>query len=70
MGGKRKYRPITLATSIDKTTKSDADYTNYSRSKHCEDCTMFRPPGTCTKVAGDISMVGTCRLWSSAAVVT
>lgn len=63
MGGNRKKAPITLATSIGKTTKTDSEYHNYSRQKHCEDCVMFRPPGLCTKVAGDISMVGTCRFW-------
>lgn len=62
-GGKRKKPPITLAGDAHKEAKSEADYVNYSRTKHCEDCLMFRPPGVCTKVKGDISMVGTCRFW-------
>lgn len=48
-----------------KVAKSEADYVNYSRKKHCEDCSMFIEPGTCTKVAGSISMVGTCRFWNA-----
>lgn len=64
-GGNRKKAPITLATSLGKITKADADYTNYWRERHCEDCLNFISPGTCIKVAGDISMVGTCRLWST-----
>lgn len=64
----RRHAPIKLAeiaTSSGKVTKSEADYVNYSRQRHCEDCTMFRPPGECTKVAGSISMVGTCRFWDA-----
>lgn len=61
-GGHRKKPIVSLAGSRT-VVKSEADYTNYSRQKHCEDCQMFRPPGECTLVKGDISMVGTCRFW-------
>lgn len=65
--GNRKSRAISLSTGYKMVSKSEADYTNYSKKHHkkhhCEDCAMFRPPGTCTLVKGDISMIGTCRFW-------
>lgn len=63
--GNRKKPAISLSTGYKMVPKSEADYVNYSRKKHCDDCQMFRPPGTCTLVKGDISMVGTCRFWEA-----
>lgn len=63
MSGKPRNRSITLATAHGKIPKSEADYINYSRVKRCDDCVMFRPPGECTTVAGDISPSGHCRFW-------
>jgi len=45
--------------------KSEADYVNFSRKHRCEDCAMFKPPGECTLVKGDISPSGTCRFWEA-----
>jgi hypothetical protein len=65
-GAHYSKRPVTLATSLGKTSKAEAEYVNYSRTNnHCEDCVMFIFPVSCTKVAGNISMVGTCRFWEA-----
>lgn len=61
--GNRKKPAIRLSTGYKMVAKSEADYVNYSRKCHCDDCKMFRPPGLCILVKGDISMVGTCRFW-------
>jgi hypothetical protein len=63
--GGRKQRPITLATSLGKTSKAEAEYVDYSRKQHCEDCNMFRPPAGCITVAGVIDPEGTCRFWEA-----
>jgi hypothetical protein len=63
----RKNKVITLANISPKSSKSNADYINYARDKRCQDCKMFRPPGECTAVKGDISPVGHCRFWEAKA---
>lgn len=32
--------------------------------EHCFDCTMYRPPNSCTAVVGDINPRGWCKLFS------
>ncbi len=63
--GSRKKVAITLATSLGKTSKAEAEYVDYSRKQHCEDCNMFRSPAGCITVAGVIDPEGTCRFWEA-----
>lgn len=44
----------------EKASKQTAHYRDGSPHKHCGLCTMFRPPKTCTAVAGDIKPMGLC----------
>lgn len=46
-----------------KITKDEANYRAQSTKRHCEDCSMFRPPASCTLVASYIARFGTCRFW-------
>lgn len=64
-GGKRKRPPITLATSVGKVTKSEADYINYSRKCHCDDCVMFQPSKYHQQLWCMFPVVGTCRFWEA-----
>lgn len=41
-------------------SQAEANYRRGSADKACALCTMFRPPGSCTKVAGEISPRGVC----------
>lgn len=43
-----------------KATKQQAHYRDGTAARHCGLCTMFRPPRSCTAVAGDISPDGVC----------
>lgn len=43
-----------------KASKAEARYRTGSAARHCSLCTMWRPPASCTKVAGDISPQGLC----------
>ena len=42
-------------------SKLDAAYRTRADTRNCRDCTMFRQPGTCTLVKGDIAPGGTCK---------
>jgi len=47
-----------------KVSKSEADYEPQSNPPFvCGNCTMFRPPSSCTAVAGTISKGGVCKLF-------
>lgn len=43
-----------------KATKGTAHYRGGTPDKQCSQCTMFRPPRSCTAVAGRISPKGVC----------
>lgn len=43
-----------------KSTKATAHYRDGSDERRCALCTMFRPPGSCTAVSGEISADGLC----------
>ena len=46
-------------------SQSDAGYVDDSpkEDEQCDGCSMFREPGSCTLVDGDISPDGWCRHW-------
>lgn len=44
-------------------TKDAANYRAEATARHCEDCSMFREPSSCTLVEGRIARRGTCRFW-------
>lgn len=45
-------------------TKGEADYVNHPvAGRRCADCSMFRPPRSCTLVEGNISPSGHCKYW-------
>ncbi len=47
-----------------KVSKEDAQYIKSSAlSDHCAICTMFRNPGSCTTVKGEISPSGWCKFF-------
>lgn len=41
-------------------SKKDADYRKGTPAEHCGNCTMFRPPKSCTLVEGVITFGGVC----------
>jgi hypothetical protein len=45
---------------VTKESKADAHYRTGSAARHCSLCTMWRPPASCTKVAGAISPEALC----------
>lgn len=47
-----------------KSSKATANYVKHPVNGHqCGECTMFRAPGSCTAVEGDISPNGHCKYW-------
>lgn len=47
-----------------KSTKAEAHYRDYRKDgQWCAKCTMFRKPGSCTAVAGEIEPQGWCKLY-------
>lgn len=49
---------------MSKVTKAAAHYQSFPHQhKRCSYCTMFRAPGECTKVQGEISRHGYCRFF-------
>ena len=50
-----------------KATKSAASYRDTPRGEECcEDCTMWRPPASCTSVDGQIKRKGWCAYFKKA----
>jgi hypothetical protein len=50
-----------------KISQGQADYTDWAEGADmCEDCANFRPPVSCSKVAGAISRKGCCELFERA----
>lgn len=56
--------------SDEKSTKREAEYVGPGRLRpdhlQCNECTMFRAPGSCTAVEGDISPAGYCKFFEAA----
>lgn len=53
-----------MASARLKVSKSEALYQDHPKgNKWCDKCTMYRAPGRCTKVVGDIKATGYCRFY-------
>jgi hypothetical protein len=50
----------------EKISKAEANYVDYSATKQCQDCSMYRLARRCISVQGDISPRGHCKLWARA----
>lgn len=45
---------------MDKDSKDEANYRDGHGERRCANCTMFRPPASCTAVEGKIIPSGLC----------
>jgi hypothetical protein len=48
---------------MNKATKTEENYRHGNEKEHCSICTMWRPPHSCTAVAGGIEPDDLCKLF-------